>query len=154
MPKISTRVVCVLMVRLPPPPPPLALTVHPVEFRYSDNARIFYNYSCSSSEWSHWNTPSTSRELSCKIRDVWNQQGLCQCFKLLHRCSQWVITLDNFAALETNRKLGRVNFGKDFWDCYKRQGKNWPIADQRDSSDNPETQLGDASCRPQFSSRF
>ena len=147
MPKISTRVVCVLLCfNGKAPPPPLWLWL----FTQS----IFYNYSCSSFEWSHWNTPSTSRELSCKIRDGWNQQGLCQCFKLLLRSSQWVITVDNLAALETNRKLGQVNFGKDFWDCYKRQGKNWPIADQRDSSDNPETQLGDASCRPQFSSRF
>ena len=29
----------------------------------------------------------------------------------------------------SRRKLGRVNFRKDFWNCYKRQGKNdqkWP----------------------------
>ena len=33
-------------------------------------------------------------------------------------------------ALETRRKLGRVNFRKDFWDCYQGQRKeNWPIAD-------------------------
>ena len=44
MHKISTWVVCVLMVSPPPPSPrPLPiLTVHPVEFLYSDNARFFF----------------------------------------------------------------------------------------------------------------
>ena len=32
-------------------------------------------------------------------------------------------------ALETRRKLGRVNFRIDFWDCYHPEKKNWPIAD-------------------------
>ena len=32
-------------------------------------------------------------------------------------------------ALETRRKMGQVNFRKDFWDCYHTEKKNWPIAD-------------------------
>ena len=37
-----------------------------------------------------------------------------------------------FATIETTRKLGRVNFRKDFWDCSYGQGKKkWPIAGRR-----------------------
>ena len=28
---------------------------------------------------------------------------------------------------QTRGKLGRVDFRKDFWDCYEGQGGNWPI---------------------------
>ena len=37
-----------------------------------------------------------------------------------------------YATSKIRRKLGRVKFRKDLWDCYwsqGRQGKNWPIAD-------------------------
>ena len=33
-----------------------------------------------------------------------------------------------FATLFRRRKLGLVNFHKDFWDCYEGQGKFGPIA--------------------------
>ena len=42
-----------------------------------------------------------------------------------------------FATLETRRELGRVDFRKDFWDCYWGQGENWPIADRRVPNNNP-----------------
>ena len=43
----------------------------------------------------------------------------------------------NSTTLEMRRKLFQVNFRKDFWDCHWRQGKNWPIAGQHISNDNP-----------------
>ena len=42
--------------------------------------------------------------------------------------------------LETRRKLGRVNFRKDFWDCYQGREKNWPIAAQHVPSNDPRNQ--------------
>ena len=42
-----------------------------------------------------------------------------------------------FATVETKRKLGRVNFCKDFCDCYR--GRNWPIAEWHVPSDNPRS---------------
>ena len=45
----------------------------------------------------------------------------------------------NSTTLEMRRKLFQVNFRKDFWDCHWRQGKNWPIAGQRISNDNPRS---------------
>ena len=33
--------------------------------------------------------------------------------------------------------MGQVYFRKDFWDCYHRDGKKWPIADQRVPSNDP-----------------
>ena len=30
-----------------------------------------------------------------------------------------------YASLETRENLGRVNFRKDFWDCYWLQGKEY-----------------------------
>ena len=30
---------------------------------------------------------------------------------------------EQFATLETRKKLGRVYIRKDFWDCYKGRGK-------------------------------
>ena len=46
---------------------------------------------------------------------------------------------------ETKRKLGPVNFCKDFWDCYWGQGKNWPIAEQRFQSQKSLRQLNQPS---------
>ena len=36
-----------------------------------------------------------------------------------------------FVTVETTRKLGRVIFRKDVWDCYWERSKNWPITDRR-----------------------
>ena len=46
------------------------------------------------------------------------------------------------ATLKTRRKLGRVNFCKDFWGCYWAKGKNWPIADRRVPSNDPRNNCG------------
>ena len=43
---------------------------------------------------------------------------------------------------KTRRKLGRVNFRKDFWGCYWAKGKNWPIADRRVPSNDPRNNCG------------
>ena len=44
---------------------------------------------------------------------------------------------------ETTWKLGRVNFGKDFWVCYwGRDHKNWPIADRRIPRNHPRNKCG------------
>ena len=58
----------------------------------------------------------------------------CRLFRYLFRytCSGY-----QFATLEMRRKMFQVNFWKDLWDCHWRQGKNWPIAGQRISNDNP-----------------
>ena len=48
-------------------------------------------------------------------------------------------------ATETRRKLDRVNFCKDFWDCYQGMGKNWPIAERRVISNDPRN-----NCRTLF----
>ena len=32
-----------------------------------------------------------------------------------------------FATLETRKKLGQVNFRKDFWDCYQGNGEICPM---------------------------
>ena len=40
------------------------------------------------------------------------------------------------------RKLDRVNFHKDFWDCYQGPRKKWPIADQRVPSNDPINTCG------------
>ena len=55
---------------------------------------------------------------------------------LLACCSADVLLA--FATLET-RTPGRVEFRKDFWDCYLEQGKKWPIADRHVTSTIPET---------------
>lgn len=47
---------------------------------------------------------------------------------------------NQFATLE--RKRGRVNLRKDFRDCCKGLGKNWPIADQRVPSNDPTRNCG------------
>ena len=52
-----------------------------------------------------------------------------------------------FVTLETRRRLGQVYFRKDFRDCYYRDGKNWPIADQRLPSNDPRN-----NCRTHFDS--
>ena len=49
-----------------------------------------------------------------------------------------------------NRRLDRVYFRKDFWDCYKGQRKkNWPIADwyvtRNDPTNNCGTHFGTSS---------
>ena len=44
-----------------------------------------------------------------------------------------------FASLEAKRELGRVNYRKDFWDCYWEWGKNWPIAVRRIPSNDPRS---------------
>ena len=49
---------------------------------------------------------------------------------------------DMFGTLETTRKLDRVNFCKDFWDCYEGQGKNWPIAVEHVPSNDPRINCG------------
>ena len=36
-----------------------------------------------------------------------------------------------YATLEPRGKLDPMNYCEDFWDCFWRQGKNWPIADRR-----------------------
>ena len=46
---------------------------------------------------------------------------------------------------ETRRKLDRVNFRKDFWDCYQGKGKNWPIAERRVTRNDPRN-----NCRTLF----
>ena len=33
------------------------------------------------------------------------------------------------SSFQKGRELSRVNFRKDVWDCYLRQGKNWPTAE-------------------------
>ena len=43
----------------------------------------------------------------------------------------------SFRAFRETGPWGRVNFRKDFWDCYWRQGKSWPMADQRVPSNDP-----------------
>ena len=40
------------------------------------------------------------------------------------------------------RKLVRVNFCKDFWDCYQGQRKNWPTADKGIPCNYPRTNCG------------
>ena len=47
-----------------------------------------------------------------------------------------------FVTLKTRRKLGRLNFHKDFWDCYQGLGNNSPIADGRVPSNNPRNNCG------------
>ena len=52
-------------------------------------------------------------------------------------------TISAFPTLKTRGTLGRVNFRKDFWDCYKRQEKKkWPIADRRFLSNDPTNHCG------------
>ena len=46
-----------------------------------------------------------------------------------------------FATSKT-RRLGRGNFRKDFWDGYKGQGKNWPIADRHVPGNDPRYNCG------------
>ena len=43
----------------------------------------------------------------------------------------------SFRAFQETGPWGRVNFRKDFWDCYWRQGKSWPMADQLVPSNDP-----------------
>ena len=55
----------------------------------------------------------------------------------------WHVTWLPFATMETRGRLDRVNFRKDFWDCYWRQAKkNWPIADRHVTSNNPRKNCG------------
>ena len=67
---------------------------------------------------------------------------------LLKHCNteEWLVHIgclpSAFVNLKLRRKLGRLNFGKDFWDCFQEQGKNWPIADRRVPSNNPRNNCG------------
>lgn len=54
-----------------------------------------------------------------------------------HRCS-----ILHFSLNEKYFKLGKINFSKNFCDCYKRQGKYWPIADQHVPSNYPNWKNG------------
>ena len=38
--------------------------------------------------------------------------------------------------------MGRVHFRKDFWDCFQGLGKNCPIADRHDLSNDPRINCG------------
>lgn len=51
--------------------------------------------------------------------------------------SRYTCSRYQFTTLEMRKKLFQVNFQKDFWDCHWKHGKNWPIAGQRISNDNP-----------------
>ena len=71
----------------------------------------------------------------------------CQLALLKHpNTKEWLVHLGclsfAFVTLKTRRKLGRLNFHKDFWDCYQGQGNNWPIADGRVPSNNPGNNCG------------
>ena len=50
-------------------------------------------------------------------------------------------TAEIFATSET-RRLGQVNFRKDFWDGYWGQRKNWPIADCHVPGNDPRNNCG------------
>ena len=51
-------------------------------------------------------------------------------------------TAEIFVTSEPRKRLGRVNFHKDFWDGYKGQGKNWPIADWHVPGNDPRNNCG------------
>ena len=46
------------------------------------------------------------------------------------------------ATLETRRKMDRVNFCKDFWNCYLGLEKKCPIADRRVPCNHPRNNCG------------
>ena len=60
----------------------------------------------------------------------------CGLFRYLFRytCNGYQLS-----TLEMRRRPFQVNFWKDFWDCHWRQGKNWPIAGQHISNNNPRS---------------
>ena len=81
---------------------------------------------------------------SCSLGLVWRSSINFFYWLLRSFTGNWVwippqnSPIVQYATLETRRKVGRVNFRKDFWDfSFWGQGKNWPIADV--PSNDPET---------------
>ena len=68
--------------------------------------------------------------------------------------SIWLCCLRHY---RNEKKLVRVNFREDFWDCYG-QGKNWPIAALRvpsnDSRNNCGTHFGSPLLSKVYQARF
>ena len=61
------------------------------------------------------------------------------------------VLLRVFATVKTKWKLGRVNFRKDFWDCFQGKENNQPIADRCVPSTHPRNTCGThfgSSCLP------
>ena len=71
-----------------------------------------------------------------------NNKGFKEGEAVERNCILTLLTAKIVATLESRRELGRVNFHKDFWDCYWWRGENWPIADRRAPNNDPRYNCG------------